>query len=245
MKKGLITFFTLLLPAISNAAATYNISGSLSSTQTYGFPDDYGIYPVSTNALISGQLTLYQDTYTINLNVGSRSFSYPGGEAVDYSAFTVSYTGEYKLVDTYYSDSYYYYDFDDIFHSTDYYRNIFGVDFRDFNAQTYTQVYWPIQIEGNSEVELGLDDPIVTYSSEDRYVCVESECSTQVGGVYQLDDPEVPEYSALDIHYGYGVSGEIVDTYFVTFSEVTPVPVPAAFWLFGSALISLIACKRK
>lgn len=59
-----------------------------------------------------------------------------------------------------------------------------------------------------------------------------------------------PDITGLDTHFAFGYSldcctGETRVYGTVNYLSVTPVPVPAAAWLFGSSLIGLASIKRK
>ena len=78
----------------------------------------------------------------------------------------------------------------------------------------------------------------------------EAEMNLDFGGVasYALFDFEVLCENTDLLGENCGLARYIIDNFSGTFGsteEISPIPVPAAFWLFGTALIGIVGFSRR
>ncbi|WP_101760557.1 VPLPA-CTERM sorting domain-containing protein [Oceanicoccus sp. KOV_DT_Chl] len=252
MLKNILVLSGLLFSYASHAATVYNLSTNLISTDTYDYAASAGVTSLASDGPISGQLIINENTYSLNLNVENRKFYNPslepGFDSQEYNSFNFTYSGNFGTSESYVN----------VLYDEDYEGNNFyleesvttkGVILTNLFAESFTQFYVPTGYwELNTTTSINFDYDIIIESSSITTECNNGYCTSGDEEVSNIFNPNISsQYLTVSYDYGLGIPGpgEIIDTYSVSFTEVTTVPVPAAAWMFVSALVGLVGVKRK
>jgi len=71
------------------------------------------------------------------------------------------------------------------------------------------------------------------------------ETTLNTFNAYNGTNENDPQYAQYTIQFQYGLRETIIGDITEDYPTVSPVPVPAAVWLFGSAMIGLVGFSRK
>ena len=112
-----------------------------------------------------------------------------------------------------------------------------GATFQDLNlsgSATLSNISWSGRIDGTDAMSLFSGD----------FTCGGAGCN---GNILPVSDGPLSSTGVntnIGLHLAFDLTPGDKAT-FTTFFDVTPVPLPAAFWLLGSGLLGLIAFARK
>jgi hypothetical protein len=133
---------------------------------------------------------------------------------------------------------------------TDYSIDTFLGSYNDNIVLIESQVWWE-DFELASDFAVAIGDSLGTPNGEDGFLSPSfaySAVPTVFGGGEWEGRPEGLEVNSWDTSEGWvGTTAPIPYDYEWTYAVATPsaVPIPAAAWLFGSALLGLGAIKRR
>ncbi|ARN73309.1 hypothetical protein [Oceanicoccus sagamiensis] len=177
----------------------------------------------------------------LSLTIGQRAF-YPFDSYIGpVDAFSILMNGENSS--DYYSD---YGGYGDYYYET--YNTVEKLAFQTASTNaSYSTIFLPEPIDTTPLVSLG-DLILSEYFSTCSYYYETEEQAGTPSISCEESETLLLESSVLTIEYFHatGADTSLTDTYNLSFTEVevSAVPVPAAVWLFGSALVSLIGLKR-
>lgn len=249
MKLLSLVFIAGLAASTLSYATAYNLSaaqtGFTSATSFNG--NTIAMEAMGSNSsAISGTLDINGSYASLDLNIAPLAYGFNGysnmgyleadGTSLQYSSDVVSDSySDYGGYGSYYYDEYYYYE------------TIFGTSVAPTPADsTGSGTFGPLitTLINNLAVEISVGDIILF--GEESYNSYSYDDPSQTGtptysGYYYSYDHEPFE---LIVTYTDATSGEFLlsETFAVSY---TPVPVPAAGWLFASALGVFVARKRK
>ncbi|WP_101756791.1 VPLPA-CTERM sorting domain-containing protein [Oceanicoccus sp. KOV_DT_Chl] len=196
---------------------------------------------------ISGYLERAGDDVSIFLSVDNHiveTGSYPVDQ-VEHSDFQITYSSTVQSENFYYSDWGYDYSYEELYDKTwiNGYTAVENIEQRVYISSA------PLVAEPGT---VTIDMPeLVLYQSS--YICEyyygdSSQTGTPTGGCHdEVNINNGLDGLTFDLVLAYHIDGPITEQQWIETHSVTlsAIPVPAAAWFFGSALIGLAGIKRK
>jgi hypothetical protein len=112
-----------------------------------------------------------------------------------------------------------------------------GASFQDLNnsgAATLSNINWSGRIDGSDAMSL--------FSG--GFTCLGAGCNGSIGTVSDGPLSSSGVNTNIGMHLAFDLTAGDKATFNTSF-EVTPVPLPAAFWLLGSGVLGLVAVARR